>query len=77
MARMTARRSLGRESDRRAKSVSQPGGRQVLEISAAVRSVRTHLARAQLGGVLTSVERRALERLIAALARLLGESPPD
>jgi hypothetical protein len=76
VAGMTARRSTGRESDHRAKGISQAGGRQVIDVSAAGRSVRTQLAGAQLGGVLTTAERRVLVRLIVALARLLGETPP-
>jgi hypothetical protein len=77
VAGMTARRSTGRESDHRAKDVTQTRGRQALDIGAAVRNVRPHVVAAQLVGVLSANERRALERLIAALARLLGETRPD
>jgi hypothetical protein len=74
---MTARRSTGRESNGSAKNVTRTRGGPPLKISAALRRIRTQVATARFTGVLSASERRALDRLLAALARLLGEAPPN
>jgi hypothetical protein len=76
VACMTARRSTGRDADRSAKNVSRTRGGRPRKISAAVQRVRAQVAAARFTGVLSTTERRALDRLLAALARLLGEAPP-
>jgi hypothetical protein len=75
--RMTARRRSGQESVRRANRRGRPRGRPPLTLDAAAQRVRSAVAVAHLVGHLTAGERRALDALIATLARLLDEPLPD
>jgi hypothetical protein len=74
---MTARRSTGRESDRRVRSRQQTRGPRPLEVRAAIGKMRVKVTTVQLAGTLSASERRALDGLIATLAELLGEPVPD
>ena len=74
---MTARRRSGQESGRRANRGVRPRGAPQPVLDAAVRHMRSAVEVARLVGQLNTAERRALEALIASLARLLDEHVPD
>ena len=74
---MTARRRRGQESGRRANRGVRPRSAPRVALGAAVRHVRSAVEVARLVGHLNTDERRALEALIASLARLLDEPVPD